>query len=462
MYQIIKRNSNLLKVFKYPAVLIIVSAYFISNCNEKGNPVNNNPTGPTLVINILSGNNQTGEGGKVLEDPVILQVVDSHNEPVKEAKLLFNTIEGNGRIIDVSSIYTDDNGFAEIQWEICSSYNAIKVTVPGEDCHAQPSFIYAKGENPTGMSITKTLNSFEKEGGNLYSMTFYGDYSSILENVNRRFAGHIGSNSLEKNYYCSLFTIFGNPDGYLFGRSFDNPAGWRCLTLVGRFNPPDGYRSIALSRMRDYGYPLGTRFEDLSYLEKLQLLEAAFFVPDGINEHGVVIALANCPPVTFYPEQKKKSIFITYFVREVLDHAKDLDEAIEIVKNYNIICGQIADVHILIADASGKSAVLEYYDRAFRVIPNTESWQVATNSRVYNRSVIAQKSTCWRFNRIYNALEGAGGNLSSHEAVEILRDVSFPSTEWSAVYDITEKEISIAIDANFNNLCEFAFDWLQK
>ncbi|MFC1726140.1 linear amide C-N hydrolase [candidate division KSB1 bacterium] len=445
----------------YRTVLVIITVVSLTGCKGKGNLVKNNPAGSTAVINIVTGDNQTGEGGEILVNPVILQVVDLNGEPAKNVKLQFNIIEGSGRIINGISIYTDNNGFAEIQWEICSSYNAVKVSISGDTYQAQPSFIYAEGENPVGMSKTRTINSLEKEGDNLYSMTFYGDYTSILENVNLRYTRHIGAkiNSPEKNYFCSIFTIFGNPDGYLFGRSFDNPAGWRCLTLVGRFNPPDGYRSIALSRMRDYGYPLETRFEDLSYTEKLRLMEAAFFVPDGINEHGVVIALANCPPETFYPEQGKKAIYMTYFVREVLDHARNLDEALEIAGNHNIICGHMADVHILIADASGRSAVLEYYDREFRVIPNSQNWQVATNSRVYGRSIPAQKSTCWRFNRIYNALEGAGGNLSRDETVEMLRSVSFPSTQWSAVYDMTEKEAIIAIDADFENLYEFGFDW---
>ena len=459
-----KRNGIMLRYFKCTAALLLVTVYFLVNCKEKGNPLNNNSGGSTAVINIISGNNQTGNGGEILENPVILQVVDMRNEPVKEMRLYLNIVEGNGRIIDGSSIYTDNDGRAELQWEISSSYNAIKVFIFDDYYQAEPVFVYAQGENPVEMSITRTINSLEKLGDNLYSMTFYGDYTGILDGVNQRFTGHIRSNAyriMERNFYCSIFTIFGNPEGYLFGRSFDNPEGWRCLTLVGKFNPPDGYRSIAFSRMRDYGFPLGTVIEELGYNDRISLLEAAFFVPDGINEHGVVIALANCPPVPFYPEAGKKAIFITYFVREVLDHARNLEEAIAISDNYNIICGdgEYADVHMLIGDASGRSAILEYYNGEFRVISNTENFQVATNSTIYNKSIFEQKNLSVRFNYIYNILEAAGGNVSRSEAMDILSSVSFLSTEWSAVYDMTNKEVIIAIDANFDNIYEFDFNW---
>ena len=454
-----KKTTVLSRFHQRALILFFILTGLFLECSKETNLVQNPFGHSEITINITSGDNQTGKGGELLDKPVILQILDSEEKPVKNMEINVVVVEGGGRIVNSTDLFSDFRGFAEIEWQIGSGYNAARVSVSNELYPASPCYIYAQGENPVGMNITRTLNSLKQEGNNFYSMSFYGDYTDMLENVNRRYVGGVGSGSnLEKNYFCSLFTAFGNTKRYLFGRSFDNPAGWECLTLMGRFNPPDGYRSIAPSRMRDYGYQIGTNFDNLSSSQKTGLMEAAFFVPDGINEHGVVVALANCPPVQFYPEPGKKSIYMTYFVREILDHARNLDEAIQIAGNYNIIFGDIADVHVLIGDASGRSAVLEYFDMELRVIPNIEKWQVATNRRVYNLSVSEQKNSCWRFRTVYDALKDVNGNIDHNQGIIILDSVNFPSTEWSAIYDMTEKKVIIAIDSDFENLYEFGFD----
>ena len=60
-----KRNGIMLRYFKCTAALLLVTVYFLVNCKEKGNPLNNNSGGSTAVINIISGNNQTGNGGEI-------------------------------------------------------------------------------------------------------------------------------------------------------------------------------------------------------------------------------------------------------------------------------------------------------------------------------------------------------------------------------------------------------------
>ncbi len=162
-------------------------------------------------------------------------------------------------------------------------------------CKEENNMLTANGklEKPDTL---KTINSLAKISDNLYEMTFHGDYSEILDQVNSRFLGTSYGANTEGNtpeYHCSLFSVFGNPEKKIFGRSFDNPAGWKCLTMLVRTNPSDGFSSMTFVRMRDFGYEPGTDVTTLPYEQKLNLLEAPFHCPDGINEMGVTAGLAN-------------------------------------------------------------------------------------------------------------------------------------------------------------------------
>lgn len=460
-----KDKSSSRYLFIVSIVSIFILACLFTGCSEVQSPLEEPPKSK-VTMTVVSGNNQAGEGGDQLTDPLIVKVTNAQELPLGNVSVYFRVVEGQGSIIDEPAQVTNNDGLAEVRWQIGPGYNGIEVIMQDENYTAAPRYFCAEAENPTGIFITRTISSLEKVSDTLYTITFYGDYSEILKDKNRRYGGSYdyspGSTTAAsgKKDYCSLFTTFANPDYQLFGRSFDNPSGWRCLTLLGRFNPPDGYASLALSRMRDYGFDPGVDFDIISFNRKEQLLEAAFFPPDGINEHGVVIGLANVRELTFTPDPDKKSIYVTLWVREVLDHARNIDEAIAITLSYNIIYGSSAinGVHALLADASGRSAILELFGDEMRVTPNPEAWQVLTNSPTYNISIPERKVECWRYRTIYDYLETAAGNITRQDGVDLLGSVGNTYTEWSAIYDMTHRKIILAIDFNFDNLYHFSFE----
>jgi len=447
---------NELRKFFIPAILI---AGLVISCS-KGTQ---NPVDSQTVISVVSGNDQTGKGGEALNSPVVVQVTNSKGRLLEDITVFFQVIEGGGRIVDKPTVNTDSDGTAAVNWIIGSDYNALEISVRNTSFDIEPCYIYATGENPSGLNVIKTLSSLERLDQNLYEMTFHGNYGEILETMNRLYGGNFNAKSpvpKMENFYCSLFTAFGNPNNFLFGRSFDNPAGWKCLTVLGRYNPPDGYKSLALTRMRELGYEPGTNFNDLSFHEKEGLLNAAFFPPDGINEHGVVVGLANSPPMSYTRDYGKESVYITLLVREILDHAKNVDEAAEIAKLYNVIAGNrpTLDVHALVADPSGRSLVLEVHDGEMQAVPNTEPWQVITNSLVCNLSQSQVEAVCWRFRSICYSLENTSGNIDRQQGMNILQNVGNEFTQWSAIYDMTEKKITLALDFNFEKFFHFSFE----
>lgn len=453
------------KLFNLSFLMLFISAGLFFRCDKPRGFDDDSPR-KKAFITVLSGNNQVGSGGERLADPIVVGLTNSASQPLANINLRFIVVEGEGKIIGGFLVPTGKDGRVEIDWQIGPGYNGIEVRVLGEEYEANPGYIFAAGENPTGIHQTRTIASLEKVKPNLYTITFFGDYSEILDTVNRRFTRQpqdFATAPGKQDNHCSLFSALGNPGNYFFGRSYDNPYGWNCITLLARYNPPDGYASLALSRTKEYGFDLGTEIESLHFYNKISLFEAAFYTPDGINEHGVCAGCAGVRGLRFEPDPNKKSIWITLLVREILDHAGSVDEAVKIAQQYNVFDNTLSTLatHFLVADASGRSVVLELYDGVLQVIPNEESWQVATNSPIYNVPLSERKANCWRYPIIYDSLEAAGGAINRELGLHILEQIVFkpPGTQWSSLYNLNNKTITFALDCDFRKIFHYSLHY---
>ncbi len=417
----------------------------------------------TAMITVLSGMDQTGTGGQTLADPIVVRVTDSSGIPLNDILVIFSIVEGEGRIEDSASIHSGDQGNAQVEWIIGSSYNGLEIGISDLLYEADLCYVYATGENPRDLNETKTLNSVIKVEENLYEMTFYGDYSGIVNQVNQRYINYYGGQSSKpvmNDYQCSVFTTLGDPDNRLFGRSFDNPSGWRCMTVICRFNPPDGHASLVPTRTRELGYDPGVDLTALPLSERRGLLEAPFYSPDGVNEHGLVVALADIQSRYFTPDPTKQWIYKTQLIREILDHARNVDEAVDVARKYNCYDYGLNtfSTHALVAGPSGQSAVIELCDGEMRAIPNSDSWQVATNSPLYNVILSQALGQCSRYRYIYDRLSALNGFMTWQQGMEILLHVGNPYTQWSIVYDMTNPKISLALDFDFSTFYHFEFE----
>lgn len=410
-----------------------------------------------LGLAVVSGNGQQGMGGRVLNARLVVRVTNLPGNPVSGVSLKFVVVEGGGSIPDGSAQVTDGNGEAAVSWVIGSGYNGIEVKISDDDYQAPPIYFWAEGETTGGIHFTRSIASFHQLDGVLYEMTFYGNYS-------RESIAAVGENDRQSefiradsdSYHCSLFAVFGLPGQYRLGRSFDNPAGWKCLTLLTRVQPNDGYASIAPMRMRDIGFSPGTDFDAISFSAKKRLLDAVRFPPDGVNETGLVMGLANVTAQTYTSDPAKQTIHFCLWVRKVLNECRTVDEAVALTRRFNIQnSGSTLDVHAMVADASGESIILDPAQGEMRVIRSQGSFQVMTNSPVYDVPLQIQLTQCPRFRFIYETLEAAGGRLGAEGCWDILQSVGNIWTEWSAVYGITASSASLAIDFDFDPLYDF-------
>lgn len=417
------------------------------------------------AISIVSGNNQEGRGGETLASPIVIKVTENGGNPLEDVEVFFEVVEGEGEIPGNRNVRTDKNGRVETQWIIGVSYNTLEVALDKNKYDAPNQMIFAEGENPTGINIGRTIQSLKKESDLLYSMTLYGNYNEFLEELNQKVIDNMldGSSTVYGHAnHCSLFSAFGNLNKFLFGRNFDGVEGeQKNLTAVVRCSPPDGYSSLTIVRMREdeIGYPVGTDFSKLSFAEKERLLETLYIPSDGINEHGLTAGLASCPLKAFTPDPAKKSIFITRLIREILDHARSVNEAIALINQFDVFQHDLTsnESHVLVADASGKSAVLEMDQEFWKAIPLTGKFQVMTNTLVYGKSPDQLKQECERYRIIYDILEIREGYMDYESAFDILDQTNYYNSQWSAVYDLTDRKIKMAIYDNFNDLFEFSF-----
>jgi hypothetical protein len=236
----------------------------------------------------------------------------------------------------------------------------------------------------------------------------------------------------------------------ILGRNFDNPDN---DVLLSRYSPPGAYASLAFTRMTDMGFAVGTNYEELSFEEMLPLLYSAYFVPDGINEYGLSAGLATVPSITYTLDPTKDTIFVTRLIREILDHAQNVQEALDIANSYNVFDTDINTLshHVLVGTPNNESLVIEYSNGAFQAVYPESSWQVVTNIPVYNVPLEQLRNSCWRFNTLYTILEDESGILSWDEGLDALEQVHL-NCPWSAIYMMNDPGIYFIVHNNYDDV----------
>lgn len=292
----------------------------------------------------------------------------------------------------------------------------------------------------------------------LYRMTYAGAYrprAGTLPNENP-----VAATASPPTWACSLFTALLDEDNLLYGRNFD----WQFSPALLLFtDPPDGYASASMVDIAYLGFEAATA-KDITGLpieEQTGLLDAPYLPFDGMNEHGLAIGMAAVPPGNVRPDANKETIGSLGIIREMLDHARNVDEAVDILQSYNINYGGGPPIHYLMADASGKSVLVEYYDGAMHVLDNEHPWHLATN---FLRSSVDDPAdgNCWRYNKIDAQLTETNGRIDVQAAMQLLADVAQDNTQWSVVYQMSSGVIKVAMGQQYQDAHQFHLDLVKR
>jgi len=325
---------------------------------------------------------------------------------------------------------------------------------------AQDEIIELKFEDPpvADSDTSRTLQSLVRvraisetySTGGLYLMTHYGDREELFQKENQKAIDHPMINQSWR--YCSVFSTAAE-NSVIMGRNWDNQNVGSII--VSFYQAPGRYTSISFSRAIDLGFPLNVGLEDFTSSELgNKLLLAPFYSMDGINEHGLAVAVAGVKQTHVNPKSGKESVFITLLIRKILDQARNIEEIVGLIEKYIPfdLDKNSLNCHLFIADSSGRSIILEYVEDQWKRIPGDKSWQVLTTKPVYNVPDTKLRDQCWRYRSIFNTLEETKGNGDWKAGLKILQDVRQKGTTWSVVYSLKSKELYFSVYQNWEKI----------
>lgn len=300
----------------------------------------------------------------------------------------------------------------------------------------------------------KTLTTLKEREKGVYTMTYDGDYGfdeflkigaksdkDIEKFVTNRLLKGLPIDLNISEGGCTAFVTKNENGDVIYARNFDFPYS-PFLQLYTK--PDNGYASVSTVNLSFAGYDeKNLPTSGISFNNFLTL--AAPFLPfDGMNEKGVCMALLAVPEAELKDDPNKVTLNTTTAIRLVLDKSATVDEAVELLKGYNIYFSGDVTCHFLIADATGKSVLVEYFDGGLQVVETDADYQIATNFIAYNGVNIGEGFT--EFER-YDAVEevlSKNSAITLEQCEKLLNKVGVYSGEidklqWSVVYNLTDK-----------------------
>jgi hypothetical protein len=299
----------------------------------------------------------------------------------------------------------------------------------------------------------ETLRSLEQlDDYPLYTMRFAGPYLAETGSgpAIGTDPGSPGAGRATPGWGCSLFAALGEPGSGLLGRNFD----WRYSPALLLFtNPPDGYASVSTVDIAYLGFD-GDRAQgvaELALTERAPLLATPLWPFDGMNERGLVVGMAAVPEARMPRDPDRPTLDSLRIIRELLDHAADVQEAVALFQRYNIVWDGGPALHYLVADPSGQAALIEFYDGEMAVLTNEKTWHAATNF-LLGPAGDSAAGVCQRYDRIAAELDGNQGRLTAPGALALLEEVAQPNTQWSVVYGMDNGELHVALGGDFQRV----------
>jgi len=273
----------------------------------------------------------------------------------------------------------------------------------------------------------------------LYMMHFYGDYE--LPN----YAAKI---TLPLGIQCTCFSAKTENGSQLLGRNFD----WEDHPALLLFtDPPTRYASVSMVDISYFGYSKN----DAPGKNPGGLMQAPLLPFDGMNEEGLAVGMMAVPSANASNDPQKQTVGSLLIIRLLLDHAKNVEEAIAIFRNFNINFQGGPPLHYILTDRSGGSAVIEFVDQKISILPSTQSWQVATNFNITGYSQDSAQVYCGRYERVWETLENQSAPFSQLNALSLLKDVSQSNTIWSVVYNTSTLEFLVVMGKKYDQVHEF-------
>lgn len=311
----------------------------------------------------------------------------------------------------------------------------------------------------------RAASSVQKIGENLYYLEYVGDYGfgEFLEEggaeSEEKMAEYIVSyiscgfykpalEETEMNFGCSTLSTKG--ENYsLMGRNYDW-QGTSGNAMIIHTEPDDGYESYSTTWLDFLGFGDGFAPED--FKDKYMSIAAVYVPLDGMNEKGLCVAdlIAGDNEVT-KQNTEKADLTTTSAIRLLLDKAANVDEAIALLKQYDMNSSIGMAHHLAISDADGNSVVVEYIDGEM-IVTETD---IVTNHYLSQGKKFGVGDT--ESHNRFERLEDMKNSVDSTEAMaQCMESASYQGiTQWSVVYDKSNMSLDFYSKRDFDNPLSF-------
>ena len=254
------------------------------------------------------------------------------------------------------------------------------------------------------------------------------------------------------SFRCSTLTV-SSPDGHqLFGRNFD----WQtCNALVVTSKPSQGYASISTVNL-GFISQAGGSLNQMLEQNDIRVLAALYAPLDGMNEKGLAVSVNMIQDnASINQNTDKPDLTTTTAVRLLLNKAASVDEALDLLRQYDLHASMGMMIHFALADTTGKGVVVEYINNEMAV---TET-PVVTNFYLAEAAKhgIGTQQSHERYNILTQTLADHP-TMTMEDVRDVMDSVSkddfneFESTEWSVVFDLNTGTAYYYHRENYENL----------
>lgn len=306
-----------------------------------------------------------------------------------------------------------------------------------------------------GAQLT-AAGSVEKLEEGLYAMEYKGDYgfgdflaqggAASTEELAAYLISYLSHGFVTQepdvplpDFGCSTMTVTSPEGTTLFGRNYDWTS---CNAMVIRTVPRDGYESVSTTCLDFLGF--GEDWApDTDMMSRMMALAAIYIPMDGMNEKGLCVAdlMAGDDQVT-HQDTGKIDLTTTAALRLLLDRAATVDEAVALLAQYDIHSDIGRAHHFALADATGKSVVVEYVNGEMVV---TETPIVTNHYFAEAKAGLGSASSHQRFDNLAIRYQAAEGRMPLSVLRSAMKAVSVSeagdSTQWTLICDTAGKAV---------------------
>lgn len=289
---------------------------------------------------------------------------------------------------------------------------------------------------------------------------------------------------------CSAYAAVETSRGdFLMGRNYDychveNGSEVPISAILVRTSPEGGKKSISMIDTYWLGYHKGFYNDGVTDLS--MLIAAPYEMMDGVNEDGFATCVLHLDgKATSQDDPGKRPLWTNILMRKLLDNSSTVEEALAMVKDYNVtmVTPASGNFHFFLADATGDYAILEYSyentDSVDSTLPNImkvfrgeECDRYVTN--FYVDPALAEHPTLgplgkhglWRYDTLKITLTKNDSRLSDAQAMDLLKAVSQNSnpeentshTQWSCLYNLSQRKLDISILQEYGTKYSFSIE----